>query len=131
MDGFTANEELQKLNEIGSKDLEGDLLKKFPKNQWFLGKPLAVPPYSQYGNATSDNMGRKWGLRREEETMLNVRLPVARDYHSEGRVIDFPESGSTIDVPNLGMFIVEDVIVPKGRRTTAKVKVQWLRRNKP
>lgn len=126
MDGFTAIETLEKIEEIGSADMEKEILRTFPKKDWFSESPLKPPPYTQWGGAPKSKEGRSWGRRRYEPDMLNVRLPVARKFDTEGRVVDFPEPGSVHEVEGIGKFIVEDVILEEGRRTTGQVKVKWI-----
>jgi len=126
MDGLTAIKELEGLYQIGTDDVEKEILKKFPKRQWFLDDPYAPPPYTQFNGAPKDKQGIRWGRRTDEPDMLNIRLPVARNYDTQGRTVTFPEPGSVHDVDGIGKFIVEDVIVPEGRRITAQVKVKWL-----
>lgn len=126
MDGFTANKALEDLYQIGTDDVEKEILKIFPKRLWFLESPLTPPPYSQFNGAVTDEQGIRWGRRSEEPDMLNVRLPVARKFDIEGRVVTFPEPNTIHEIEGLGKFIVEDVIIPEGRRITAQVKVKWL-----
>lgn len=126
MDGFTAVNTLEQIYEIGATDVEKEINQTFSKNQWFLKTPVAVPPYSQFNGAPKDSDGRRWGRRSNEEDMLNLRLPVARKFDSIGRTVDFPQTGSVITVDGIGTFIVEEVIVPEGRRITAQVKVKWV-----
>jgi hypothetical protein len=126
MDGFTASRTLEDLYQIGTDDVEKEILKKFPKKLWFTESPLTPPPYSQFNGAAKDNQGIHWGRRSEEPDMLNVRLPVARKFDTEGRVVTFPEPNTIHQVEGIGKFIVEDVIVPEGRRITAQIKVKWL-----
>jgi hypothetical protein len=128
VDGFVATEKLEELNIIGSNDVETQVRKNFPKGQklWFQNHPLQVPPQSQSAGMFLDENKIAWGKRTGEPEMLNVTLPRASRYRIEGRTINFPELYTTQTVPGLGEFIVQDVIIPKGRRATAKVRVKWL-----
>ena len=128
MDGFSSSILFDKLSLSGNWT---EIEKRFPRDKWFHHDPNVAPPYYQFGSKIVDSEGRRYGFRQHDpvEQLVDVALPWAKNYHEEGRKVNFPAIDSIVDLPHHGSFIVREVIVSKGRTNTGTLRVQWLVKN--